>query len=443
MKKLCLLWIFAVVITAISITYTYQWVISPIWIVNIIIGYGLIQLRHQMNHPIMSGLFGFSAIFCASWLFDPMKDVQTKVLLSLISGIQIVIFVQLYYWFKVKAQHIKYIQTLAVSLPNIISACVAGLLFMMIFDFGVNSYEFLDYFLEQFVTGVSVFCIFYGISHWKNIPLQAYGLLCLTWMIQYVISTDPIFYGCFIFPFLMCYFALNYKLKEFSLLVGVLTFVCSIYVSVPLAGEYWSKTETHMLSRLSSYRLALACYLIIFLFICEIYLNNRRLRFSYERMMFCDELTGLKNRRFVREKVLTDKAIKNGYVLLLDIDNFKKVNDVHGHYVGDLVIQHLTHILMKLSAKNKITVRWGGEEFLLIVAQKDIAHCRECCDEILQACLNTPFIYKDCQIDVTVSIGATTFDQFRLDNYAHWIHEADKCLYEAKAGGKKQYILKA
>lgn len=443
MKKLVFLWLAIFSLCAVSISYTHNFVISPIWVVNAVLGYGLIRLRHEMNHPICSWLFSFSAILFASWICDPVKDLQTKVLLSLISATQVVILIQLYYWIKAKKHKFKYIQTLAIAVPNIASSVIGGLMFMMIFDFGLNYYEFLDYFLEQSVTGVTVICILYGISHWKNIPLQAYGLLFVAWFIQYVISTDPIFYACFIFPFLMCYFALRYKLKEFSLLVGILTFICSVYVSVPLAGEYWSTTETHMLSRISSYRLGLGCYLIIFLFVCEIYLNNKRLSASYERMMFRDELTGLKNRRFVCEKVLTDKNLKDGYILLLDIDNFKKVNDTHGHYVGDLVIQHITQILINLSAKNKVNVRWGGEEFLVLVPHARVQDCRECCDEILNACLNQPFQYKDCQIEVTVSIGATTFDQFTLKNYVHWIHEADECLYEAKARGKKQYVLKA
>lgn len=442
MKKLALLWLACFALSAISIGYTHSWVISPIWVVNIIMGYYLIRLRHEVNHPIFSVLFSFTVVFTASWFFDPVKDIETKALLSLIGSVQVLTFIYSYYWLIIKALKAKYIQTIVIAIPNILSACIGGLLFMMIFDFGENAYEFLDYFLEQFVTGLSIMCILYGANHWRKIPLQDYGLLVIAWFLQYAISTDPIFYACFIFPFLMCYFALKYNLKEISLLIGLLTFVCSVYVSIPLAGEFWSTTDTHMLSRLSSYRLALGCYLIIFLFVCEIYLNNKRLNSSYERMMFCDELTGLKNRRFVREKVLSDQTVKDGYLLLLDIDNFKKVNDVHGHYVGDLVIKHITQILIQLKVKQKITVRWGGEEFLVVVPNATVEQCRETCDAILSACKNKPFVYKDCQIDATVSIGATTFDQFAVVSYAHWIQEADQCLYKAKALGKKQYVLR-
>ena len=443
MIKLVLLWLIVFILSALSIAYTHQWVISPIWVVNIVTAYYLIQYRKAINHPIFSFIFSFSSVFLASYLFDQTKPIDFKLWLSGIGAIQVVSFIHVYYWIAQRNDHYKYFHTLSITFPNIVSGIIGALLFMMIFDFGLNYYEFLDYFLEQFATGLSIMCILYGMSRWKNIPLQDYGWVFGAWLAQYFISIDPIFYACFIFPFLMCYFALKYKLREFSFLIGLLTFVCSVYVSMPLGGEYWNETETHLLSRISSYRLALGCYLIIFMFVCEIYLNNKRLSSSYERMMFRDELTSLKNRRYVRERVLSDRNFKDGYLLLLDIDNFKKVNDVHGHYVGDLVINHITDILRHLNLEQSVTARWGGEEFLLMVPNANVDQCRETCNAILQACIDRPFIYKGCHIAATVSIGATTFDQFTIQSYVHWIHEADQCLYEAKANGKKQYVLKA
>lgn len=171
MKKLALLWLACFALSAISIGYTHSWVISPIWVVNIIMGYYLIRLRHEVNHPIFSLLFSFTVVFTASWFFDPVKDVETKALLSLIGSVQVLTFIYSYYWLIIKALKAKYIQTIVIAIPNILSACIGGLLFMMIFDFGENAYEFLDYFLEQFVTGLSIMCILYGANHWRKIPL--------------------------------------------------------------------------------------------------------------------------------------------------------------------------------------------------------------------------------------------------------------------------------
>ena len=442
MKNLAILWVCAFVITSFSVAYTFSWVVSPIWVINAVLGYYLIQLRHTINRATFHFCFVFSIIFSVSILFDPVKDLKTILVLSGINGVQVSLFIQLYYWIRTSQFKFRYIQTRSIAIPSMISAAVGGLIFMLMFEIGLNHYEFFDYFLEQVVTCASLICVFYGWRHWNQVELRDYLALLVAWAAQYYISKDPIFYACFIFPFLLCYFALKYKLKAFSFLAGLLVFICSVYVSLPLVGQYWTAEDVHILSRLSSYRLALGCYLIIFLFVCEIYLNNKRLSASYERMMFRDELTGLKNRRYVREKILNDAKFENGYLVLLDIDDFKKVNDVHGHYVGDLVIQHVTHILMKLKISNKVIIRWGGEEFLILVPYAPVEQCRAVCETILKACYETPFQYKDCQINVTVSIGATTFGQFTLMNYAHWIHEADICLYEAKARGKKQYVLK-
>lgn len=443
MKKIAILWLVVFLLSAISIAYTFKWVISPIWVTNVIIGFYLIRFRHVINSQLFNFSYAFTAIMAASILCDSVKTIDTKLLLVLICAVQVNIFIYLYYEIMVNCNFFKYKQTIAIAIPNIISAAVGGLLFMMIFNFGVNSYEFFDYFLEQFVTGLSVMSILYGASHWKKIDFIDYIYILLALVLQYWISVDPIFYACFIFPFLMCYFALKYKLKEFSFLIGLLTFICSVYVSIPLAGEFWSTTETLPLSRISSYRLALGSYLIVFFFVCEIYLNNKRLSFGYQRLIFRDELTGLKNRYYISEKILNDLDFKNGYLLLIDIDDFKNVNDIYGHNVGDLVIKHITHILNLQLLPQKVTVRWGGEEFLVIVPHADSTQCRMSCEQILMYCKQNPFIYENIQIDVTVSVGAILFDSFTVSNYVHWVQEADRHLYEAKAMGKKQYVLRA
>ena len=441
MKKLTVLWLLVFVLCAISISYTSSWMISPIWVINIVIAYYLIEFRKEASHPLFTFFYTFSVVFCASWFFDSVKAVQFKFLLSVIGAIQVVSFISIYYWLKPKAYKLKYIHTIVMTVPNIVSSCIGGVLFMALFDLGLNTYEFLDYFLEQTATGLSVMCILYGAHHWKKIPFQDYALVLIALIFQYFISTDPIFYACFIFPFLMCYFALKYQLREISLLLGALTLICSMYVSIPLAGEYWTVDQTHLLSRLSSYRLALSCYLIISLFICEIYLKNNRLSLAFERMMFSDELTGLKNRRFVREKVLQNPKFKSGFILLLDIDKFKNVNDVYGHHVGDLAIQHISDILRRCcNVDMRVISRWGGEEFLLIVPTGSEKDCRRLCEGILQMCHKKPFSFDERDMVVTVSIGATAFEYFNKNTYESLIQLADKCLYEAKATGRDRYV---
>lgn len=443
MKKIIFLWLGVFALSAISIGYTYDFLISPIWVVNAFTSYYLIQYRKIINSQIFTFIFAFSSVFCASWLIDPAKEIETKALLCLIGAVQVVLFNSIYYVVKMRTQNLKHYHTIVLTVPSVVSALVGGLLFMFIFKFGKNYYEFLDYFLEQFSTGLGVLCILFGLHAWKRIPFQDYSLVFFALLAQYFISIDQIFYACFILPFLMCYFALKYALREFCLLIGLLTLICNTYVSMPLAGEYWSEDQVYMLSRISAYRLALGSYLIIFLIVCEIYLTNKRLYEAYERMMFSDELTGLKNRRFVREKVLNDPNYKNGFLLLLDIDDFKKVNDGHGHHVGDLVLKHISDILRASKFETKIISRWGGEEFLVAVHSGTAEDCHGLCQGIMQNCADQPFRYKDLNFNVQVSIGASTFAKFDTESYEALIQKVDKNLYEAKAKGKNQFVFAA
>lgn len=391
MKKILILWLVVFVLSAISITYTYNFLISPIWVVNVFISYYLIHYRKIMKHWLWCFIFSFSSVFIASYLFDPVKDLETKIWLCLMGAVQVVVFNAIFYFLIQHVKKLKYHRTLVLSVPSVISAFIGGLLFMVTFKFGENYYEFLDYFLEQFSTGLSVICILYGASSWRKIAWQDYLWVALTLLLQYMISIDQIFYACFILPFLMCYLALKYALKEFSLLLGILTLICTMYVSLPLAGEYWSPADVNMLARISAYRLALGSYLIIFLMVCEIYLSNKRLYKAYAKMMFNDELTGLKNRRFVHDQVLRTGRMHDGFLLLLDIDDFKQVNDRYGHHVGDLVIQHISQILRRVMVEQSIISRWGGEEFLVIVPHGNVTTCHQMCHEILLYCREQPF----------------------------------------------------
>jgi diguanylate cyclase (GGDEF)-like protein len=440
MKKLVLLWLCVFILASVSIAYTFDYLISPLWVVNPFCAYFLIKLRKISNSLIFQFLFSFSAIFLASYICDPVKDLDIKVILCAISAFQIVAFIKAYYYLKAKVSRSKYSNTIFLIVPSIVSSMLGGLAFMLMIDQGKNYFEFIDYFLEQFSTGLGVICFLYGIHTLKNISWGDYGFVLIALVFQYFISVDRIFYACLILPFLMCYFAMKHTLKTFSFLIGLMTLICTMYVSLPLAGEYWSDDQVHMLARISAYRLALGVYLIIFLIVCEIYISNRRLYKDFQRMMFSDELTGLKNRRFIREKVLSDAKFKNGFLLLLDIDDFKNVNDMYGHYIGDLVLQHMSDILRQIENNTKVISRWGGEEFLVVVPSGSQEDCQAYCERVLTSCETMPFIFKDIQFHVTFSIGATNFEAFNNNTYEMLIQKVDKFLYEAKANGKKQYV---
>ena len=439
MTYVAVVWLVVFALAAISIGTTHEYLISPLWVVNAVAGFYLIKLRKHITHFFWVLLFSLSSVFLASFLFDGSKDLSTKLLLSLIGALQIQCFIKMYYALAQNLSQIKYKHTALLTLPNLVASLFGSLLFMLLFEVGDNYYEFIDYFLEQVTTGLAVLCMLTGIHSWRRIAWQDYFYLSFASIIQYLISMDRIFYACLVLPLLMCFYALRHSIREFAWLIGILVLLCSVYVSLPLAGEYWTEAEVHMLSRISAYRLSLGLYLIIFLFICEMYIVNRRLYRTLERLTFHDELTHLSTRRYVK-KVMEQSPLTHGSAILLDVDNFKAVNDRYGHHVGDLVLQHMSKLLKDVCPASAIISRWGGEEFLVLLPHHDENACKRMCERILHACQQRPFHYDNVSLVMTFSLGATSFQFFNLNNYAQVLQHVDACLYQAKDAGKNQYV---
>lgn len=85
----------------------------------------------------------------------------------------------------------------------------------------------------------------------------------------------------------------------------------------------------------------------------------------WQKLAYKDELTGLLNRR----GLLATKLNMPYCLIILDINNFKRINDTHGHPVGDQVLIHLAHTLQQLSRKSDYCSRWGGDEFIVVLTQ--------------------------------------------------------------------------
>lgn len=157
-----------------------------------------------------------------------------------------------------------------------------------------------------------------------------------------------------------------------------------------------------------------------------------------------DELTKLPNRHFL-DRMLEEKQIgKEGgiseyAVAILDIDNFKKVNDRFGHLAGDQVLKKLAGILARTAGEEHFAGRWGGEEFMMVVTGEECySKLVDLTEEVRRELENSVVHFDYWQIVVTASIGvASTRDSM---NFKDLVEEADKCLYEAKGSGKNRVI---
>jgi len=169
---------------------------------------------------------------------------------------------------------------------------------------------------------------------------------------------------------------------------------------------------------------------------------NDRLRFNSER----DALTGLRNRRYFNEHVLSVEGARPvaGCVMLADLDHFKQINDTLGHPAGDAVLATVSHRLSAALRESDKLVRWGGEEFLAILDPITPEQADLTVKRLLNAMRRDPVIWNGQAIQCTISIGYACFPmagseaQISLDRA---IGLVDKALYEAKRRGRNRACL--
>jgi len=163
-----------------------------------------------------------------------------------------------------------------------------------------------------------------------------------------------------------------------------------------------------------------------------------------EEMAAVDKLTGLLNRQaftiFI-DKLMSEyrREPRPTCVLLADIDLFKAVNDRYGHLTGDRVLQGVTQLLQDGLRESDIAVRWGGEEFLLVLRGCDLAEAQRIAENLQQNIAQKSFDMEDPPLQVTISIGVAEYDGTELPE--QWIHRADTALYAAKNGGRNRVCL--
>lgn len=151
-----------------------------------------------------------------------------------------------------------------------------------------------------------------------------------------------------------------------------------------------------------------------------------------------DPLTGLHNRsqgvQKLRDFYLESLEGKKPYVLaVLDIDNFKRINDDFGHAVGDKVLEKVALILKQSLRDQDWVFRWGGEEFLLLFPQMGLNESRELLKNIQKSLAQTPIQIDDNELLVTVTVG---FVESNLRKNEQLIKLADQALYQGKEAGK-------
>ncbi len=171
------------------------------------------------------------------------------------------------------------------------------------------------------------------------------------------------------------------------------------------------------------------------------------LKRRYAELSVIDELTGLHNRRFFfpesRSALARSLRYRKGFcMLLLDIDHFKRINDVHGHRLGDEVLCRCAELFRQQIREVDVLARFGGEEFIIALPDTDLEGAKQLAERVRFAVKSANFEVEGHCIKTSISIGiACLLDHDQGDTQAileRLISEADQALYFGKHNGRNQ-----
>jgi diguanylate cyclase (GGDEF)-like protein len=150
-----------------------------------------------------------------------------------------------------------------------------------------------------------------------------------------------------------------------------------------------------------------------------------------------DPATGLANRReLMRELGDALESGKGGVFLVLDLDHFKRINDLHGHLAGDKVLLRVAEVSTKTAPPSACCARTGGDEFAILLPGLDEAQAEDVAGKILSI-LSTPVFVEGAQMQVTASIGLARLSGCRDEESA--LRQSDVALYAAKRAGRGRF----
>lgn len=157
-------------------------------------------------------------------------------------------------------------------------------------------------------------------------------------------------------------------------------------------------------------------------------------------LSYHDQLTGLYNRTYFATKVVEEmkQAEINQHpisLLMLDLDNFKRINDSYGHFIGDEILKKVAQAVRKKIRKGDILVRFGGEEFLVLMPKTSIIRAVSLAEDIRA---EVESLTHPVAGSLTVSIGVA--ERIESESFDRWCKRADEALYRAKSTGRNRVV---
>ena len=171
------------------------------------------------------------------------------------------------------------------------------------------------------------------------------------------------------------------------------------------------------------------------LFHSSLALMNSLLQEELEHMVKTDHLTKLHSRNYLDESIqYSMKDDNEGTFMLIDIDNFKEINDIFGHQVGDEVLIQVAKLIKKNIRGNDVGARWGGEELAIYLPKVSMEEGLVIAERLVKTVAECTFP------KITVSCGVSYWNKDSQDTYNYLFKRADEALYLAKGTGKNKVV---
>jgi diguanylate cyclase (GGDEF)-like protein len=156
-----------------------------------------------------------------------------------------------------------------------------------------------------------------------------------------------------------------------------------------------------------------------------------------------DPLTGIYNKRYLIEKAESAFTValegnRKLSMLMMDLDDFKAINDAHGHPAGDHILRCAANLAQSITRSGCTFARYGGEEFSMLLPEVGLPEAYALADRVRRRIAQKPFLHKNQPIKVTMSIGIAAFVPKRHKSLSDLVCEADENLYAAKRAGKNR-----
>lgn len=296
--------------------------------------------------------------------------------------------------------------------------------FLGIFCFFICLHLFAKFGLHRFVKYITP--IYYA----TLTPLMTMGILMGTYLDTGVQSVTIMVFIC-ILPL----FVLD---KPWRIILYI-TCVVTIYIICCYDAKEYEIFLMDLIDLFIFYCFALG---VNFFILCE-RIDSVENHVKFKNKAEIDFMTGIYNREagLLKIKQLMYKRVMGAFIIV-DIDNFKEINDNYGHMYGDAVIKGVSQVIKKAFQEEDIVLRMGGDEFVIYsVDLVDKAACEKNLEHLLN-CLNFAKIGKTKGVPVSISVGCSINDKEQID-FNRLYRDSDKSLYEAKKKGKGCFVISA